>query len=61
MSNRKILDPQILSQFSGTENWYRHWTGRILFTDGAKYVADAAGAHWLLDEIALAQRYEALS
>ena len=29
----------------------------ILFTDGAKYVADSAGAHWLLDEIALAQRY----
>jgi hypothetical protein len=29
----------------------------ILFTDGAKYVADAAGAYWLLDEIALAQRF----
>ena len=31
---------------------------RILFTDGAKYVADEGGAYWLLDEIALAQRYE---
>ncbi len=30
----------------------------VLFTDGAKYVADAGGAYWLLDEIALAQRYE---
>jgi hypothetical protein len=30
----------------------------VLFTDGAKYVADQAGAYWLLDEIALAQRYE---
>jgi hypothetical protein len=30
----------------------------ILFTDGAKYVADAAGAYWLLDEIALAQRFD---
>jgi hypothetical protein len=29
----------------------------ITFTDGAKYVADAAGAYWLLDEIALAQRH----
>jgi hypothetical protein len=29
----------------------------VLFTDGAKYVADAGGAYWL-DEIALAQRYE---
>jgi hypothetical protein len=26
--------------------------------DGAKYVADQAGAYWLLDEIALAQRFE---
>jgi hypothetical protein len=30
----------------------------ILFTDGAKYLADHAGAYWLLDEIALAQKYE---
>ena len=29
----------------------------MLFTDGAKYVADVAGAYWLLDEIVLAQRY----
>ena len=58
MSNRKTLDPDTLNQFTGTENWYRHWTGRITFTDGAKYIADAAGAYWLLDEIAIAQRYE---
>ena len=30
----------------------------VLFTDGAKHVADAGGAYWLLDEIALAQRSE---
>jgi hypothetical protein len=30
----------------------------VLFTDGAKYVADAGGAYWLLDEIALAQRFD---
>jgi hypothetical protein len=30
----------------------------VLFTDGAKHVADAGGAYWLLDEIALAQRYD---
>jgi hypothetical protein len=30
----------------------------VLFTDGAKHVADAGGAYWLLDEIALAQRYK---
>ena len=30
----------------------------MLFTDGAKHVADAGGAYWLLDEIVLAQRYQ---
>lgn len=44
--------------FTGTENWYRHGLVRsVLFTDGAKYVADAGGAYWLLDEIALAQKF----
>jgi uncharacterized protein DUF6876 len=30
----------------------------VLFTDGAKYVADQAGAYWLINEIALAQRHQ---
>jgi hypothetical protein len=59
MTDRKILDPQLLRQFTGSEHWYRHGLVRsILYTDGAKYVADAAGAYWLLDEIALAQKAE---
>jgi hypothetical protein len=33
----------------------------VLFTDGAKHVADAGGAYWLLDEIALAQRQKAIA
>lgn len=41
-----------LSGFTGTENWYTHWTGRILYTDGVKHLADNAGAHWLIDAIA---------
>jgi hypothetical protein len=46
-----------LRQFTGTEQWHRHGIVRdVLFTDGAKYVADQAGTYWLLDEIALAQR-----
>jgi Family of unknown function (DUF6876) len=48
-----------LNQFTGTEQWYRHALNHaVTFTDGAKYVADQAGAYWLLDEIALAQRYQ---
>ncbi len=55
----KTLDRLELRQFTGSENWYRHPLIRtILFTDGAKYVADQAGAYWLLAEIALAQKYD---
>ena len=49
-----------LRQFTGSEHWYRHaLVPGILFTDGAKYLADQAGAYWLLDEIALAQKFNA--
>jgi hypothetical protein len=41
-----------LAQFCGTENWWRHWTGRITFTDGVKYLAEKAGAFWLIDLVA---------
>ena len=58
MSTKK-LDPAVLAQSTGSEHWYRHGLVRaILFTDGAKYVADQGGAYWLLDEIAIAQRFE---
>jgi hypothetical protein len=59
MTKEKSLDPDVMSQFTGSEHWYRHGlVPSITFTDGAKYVADTAGAYWLLDEIALAQRSE---
>lgn len=41
-----------LSPFTGTEHWYKHWLGGLLYTDGVKYVADQAGAYWLIDAIA---------
>jgi hypothetical protein len=54
----KTLTEADLRQFTGSEHWYRHGlVKRIVFTDGAKHVADAGGAYWLLDEIALAQQY----
>jgi hypothetical protein len=40
-----------LSQFIGTTTYYRH-TGGIVLTDGAKYLADRAGAYWLMDVVA---------
>jgi hypothetical protein len=50
----KTLEPEDLDQFIGTENWYQHSRVRsITYTDGA----DKGGAYWLLDEIALAQKF----
>ena len=56
MKTTAKLSPADLSQFTGTANYYRHALNPgVLFTDGARYVADEGGAHWLLDVIALAQ------
>jgi hypothetical protein len=51
----KTLTKEGLRQFTGSET--AAWPCPRFFTDGAKHVADAGGAYWLLDEIALAQRY----
>jgi len=51
-----------LRQFTGTETWYRHsFKNTILYTDGAKYVADTAGAYWLIDEIVFAQLEQSIA
>ena len=50
------LSENTLRQFTGSETWYRHGINRnVLFTDGAKFVADDGGAYWLLDTIAICQ------
>lgn len=41
-----------LVQFTGTENYYRHFSGRFNFTDGVKWLAEVAEAYWLIDMIA---------
>lgn len=53
---QKTLTKEDLGQFTGTEQWHRHGIARkMLYTDGAKHVAENGGAYWLLDEIAPAQ------
>ena len=47
-----------LNQFTGTEQYYRHWLKGIVYTDGVKYVAESAGAYWLIDLIASYQPLE---
>jgi len=41
-----------LAMFTGTETWFRHWSGRFTYTEGLKYLAEAAQAFWLIDLIA---------
>jgi hypothetical protein len=54
----KTLDKADLLQFTGSEHWYRHSLNRkALYTDGVKHVAEAGGAYWLIDEIALSQAH----
>ena len=50
-----MLTTNELSQFSGTEHWYKHLSG-YLFTDGVLYVAMEGGAFWLVDKILLTTR-----
>lgn len=41
-----------LSQFYGTENYYRHISGKV-YTDGVQYFASRAGAYWFVDLVLL--------
>ena len=59
MTNAATLTESQLRQFTGSENWYRHGINRsVLYTDGAKFLAEQGGAYWLLDIIAIAQQHE---
>ena len=39
-----------LAQFIGSETHYRHFTG-LHYTEGVKFLAENAGAYWLIDAI----------
>ena len=40
-----------LKQFTGTECYFRNFTG-LKYTEGIQYLAEKAGAYWLIDLIA---------
>lgn len=50
-SDKAIALTEGLAQFNGTEGYTRH-LGGLLLTDGVVYLAEEAGAWWLLDLIA---------
>ena len=59
MGKEKGFTAGELAQFTGTENWYRHSIAKsVHYTDGVLFVAERAGAYWLIDEIAFAQKGE---
>jgi hypothetical protein len=41
-----------LKQFKGSSTFYSHWMGLFTYTEGVKYLAEEAGAFWLIDAIA---------
>jgi hypothetical protein len=50
-----------LDMFYGTENYYRHSLVRgFVYTDGVQYLAQHAGAYWLLDKIATLQLHNSI-
>src|SRR5258708_17741235 len=54
----KTLSKSDLAQFTGSDNWYRHSINRnVLYTAGAKHVAEHGGPYWLLAEITLSTPY----
>ena len=46
-----LFDQSTLTQFTGTERYYRI-SRRHLLTDGSKYLADHAECYWMMDAIA---------
>lgn len=45
-----MFNPDDLGQFTGSETFYRHWTRKLIYTEGIHYLMD--GAAWLVDAIA---------
>lgn len=47
----KELTAHDLRQFTGTEQYFKHWTGSLVYTDGVQYVGENGG-YWIIDLIA---------
>ena len=47
-----MLTQSDLNQFCGSEKSHNHFLKRFTYTDGVKYLAEKADAHWIIDAIA---------
>jgi hypothetical protein len=45
-----------LERFKHAQTHYRHWSRAYYYTDGIAFLAEEAGANWLLDHIASHQK-----
>lgn len=45
-----------LGYFTGSQVLFKHWFGLFRYTQGVKYIADEAGAYWLIDAICSHQK-----
>jgi hypothetical protein len=41
-----------LAMHTGSESVFRHWTRRLVYTEGVQDLAEQAGAYWLIDLVA---------
>ena len=47
----KKISKHELAQFTGTTQYFNHWTKSLVYTDGVQYVG-ANGDYWIIDLIA---------
>ena len=41
-----------LIQFCGSSEFFQHWSKRLVYTEGVRYMAEHGGAYWLIDAVA---------
>jgi hypothetical protein len=54
----KKLTQSDLDQFRGGDEKYTHWLRRLVFSEGVQYMAECAGAYWLIDIVASYQMHK---
>lgn len=56
MMNKSLSDAKeienSLIQFTGTTQYFQHWTGTLRYTDGIKHLLEVGNCYWLIDTIA---------
>lgn len=52
IANKKAKLLASLAMHTGSECVFRHWTGRLVYTEGVEDLAQQAGAYWLIDLVA---------